>query len=189
MMLRMRRARARSLVVVGLLVGTSGCQAFVGIDDAQQHLPALNGNYLVAVARPRPSNPATTDVVSMIGTATLDLETRTLDLSMSILPFGGGTPLSETSISDIEFPFDNDETNYELKINIPMGALNPNPPPNDSDDLQFDADVIFVAEDDFAFCARPLDPQEEMPSMGSILVENFTMLPANTDSDCDDRDQ
>jgi hypothetical protein len=109
---------------------------------------------------------------------------------MSILPFGGGTPLSETSISDIEFPEDNDETDYELTINIPLGALNPTPPPMESaGDFQFQANVIIVAEDDFAFCARPTDPQQDMPSMGSILVENFTMLPANADPNCDDLEQ
>lgn len=175
--------------VIPLLLVCAGCQAFVGIEDAQQHLPRLDGNYLAAVARPRPSSPATIDVVRMTGTATLDPETRTLDLSMSILPFGGGTPLSETAINDIAFPDDNDEAEYELRISIPMGALNPTPPPNEGEgDLQFNADVIVIAEDDFAFCARPPDAAQDMPSMGSILVENFTMLPAITDDDCDDVD-
>jgi len=180
-----------ALASLGLAAGAAGCQTFVGIEDAQQHLPRLEGNYVMAIARKRPSDANVTDTIRMQGTASLDIDTRTLDLSMSILPFGGGTPLSETSIAGIEFPDDSDQVNYVIDISIPSGALNPAPPPQTGDN-RVNVNVIFVAEADYSFCAEPEqpdpppDPPLTLPSVGSILVENFTSLPASTDADCDD---
>ena len=180
-----------ALASLGLLAGAAGCQAFVGIEDAQQHLPRLDGNYLVAIERPRPSNASVIDVIRMQGTASLDSESRTLNLAMSILPFGGGTQLSETTISGIEFPDDSDEVSYTIDISIPNGALNPTPPPETAD-TRVNVNVIFIAEADYSFCAKPVQPDPEpdppllIPSVGSVLVDSFSTLPSTSDSNCDD---
>lgn len=168
-----------------LAAGAAGCQGFVGIEDAQQHLPRLDGTYVVAIARERPSNAATIDVIRMQGTGTLDVDARSLSLSMSILPFGGGTPLSETTLSGIEFPDDSDEVEYLISISIPAGALNPSPPPMPAD-LSINANVRFIAEADYSFCAKPTAAQDTVPSVGSILVDSFNPLPPTVDDDCDD---
>jgi hypothetical protein len=167
------------------MVAGAGCAGFVGVEDAQQHLPRLDGTYYDAIARERPSNPATIDVIRMQGTATLDVDNRSLSLSMSILPFGGGTPLSETSLAGIDFPDDSDEVVYLINISIPTGALNPTPAPMQSD-LSINANVLFIAEADYSFCAKPTAPQDMVPSVGSILVDSFNPLPPMSDADCDD---
>lgn len=173
------------LASLGLLAGTAGCQTFIGIEDAQQHLPRLEGRYLVAIERERPSSAGKIDQIKLQGTAALDVETRTLDLSLSILPFGGGTPLSETTIGGIEFPDDADEVEYVINISIPAGALDPNPMPQASD-FQVNERVRVIAEADYSFCAKPADAPGVIPQMGSIFVEDFTSLPPMADSSCDD---
>ena len=109
-----------------LLVAGSGCATFVGIEDPQQHLPRLDGQYLVSIERVRVDN-VTRDVIRMRGTGTLDPETRTLDLSVGILRLTGDTALSETTINDISFPDDNDEVEYTINLSIPDGAINAHP--------------------------------------------------------------
>jgi hypothetical protein len=175
-----------ALALAGLLGTTAGCQTFIGIDDAQQHLPRLDGKYVVGIERARPSNPATIDVIRMQGTATLDPDTRSLTLAMSILPFGGGTQLSETTFNGIDFPDDSDEVEYLIQFTVPAGALNPNPAPTAADS-QFNSMVRFIAEADYSFCAKTLSaPPETLPQLGSLFVESFTSTPAMTDSSCDD---
>ncbi|MBZ0235741.1 MAG: hypothetical protein K8M05_25660 [Deltaproteobacteria bacterium] len=176
------------LASLGLLAGAAGCQTFIGIEDAQQHLPRLEGNYLVAIERARPSDPATIDQIRLTGTASLDLDSRTLDLSLSILPFGGGTPLSETTIGGIEFPDDSDEVEYVINISVPAGALNPTPAPQPMD-FQVNERVRMIAEADYSFCAKPEPtpvPPTVVPRMGSIFVESFGTLPPMADPSCDD---
>jgi hypothetical protein len=172
---------------LGLAAGASGCQTFIGIEDAQQHLPRMDGNYVVAIERARPSDLATIDQIRMVGQASLDPESRTLDLSLSILPFGGGTPLSETAITGIEFPDDSDEVEYIVNITIPPGALNPSPPPTGAD-FQINEQVRVIAEADYSFCAKPVstDPGAVVPRMGSQFVQDFTALPPVSDPSCDD---
>lgn len=177
-----------ALASLGLLAGAAGCQTFVGIEDAQQHLPRLDGNYLVTIERARPSDGAVIDEIRMTGTASLDVDSRTLDLSLSILPFGGGTPLSETTIGGIEFPDDSDEVEYVINISIPSGALNPTPPPGASD-FVVNERVRVIAEADYSFCAKPEPPPAPgtmIPRMGSIFVESFSTLPPIADPSCDD---
>ena len=94
----------RAVVLLLLVAACGGCQSFVGIEDAQQHLPRLDGAYLVAISRARPSDPGTIDTIRMQGTGTLDVDNRSLSLAMSILPFGGGTPLM-FGIDDWNRPF------------------------------------------------------------------------------------
>ena len=127
--MRLGHHAAHGLVVATVLAGT-GCQTFVGIDDAAQHLPRLDGNYLVAIDRARAApNNTVRDTIRMQGSATLDVDARTLDLSLNILPFGGGSPISETTINDIVFPDDSDEVEFVLDLTIPAGAINPTPAP------------------------------------------------------------
>jgi hypothetical protein len=174
------------LALAGLLGTTAACQTFIGIDDAQQHLPRLDGKYVVGIERARPSNPATIDVIRLQGTASLDEDTRSLTLSMSILPFGGGTPLSETTFNGIDFPDDSDEVEYLVQFTVPAGAINPNPAPT-GEDAQFNSMVRFIAEADYSFCAKTIAaPPEMLPRLGSLFVEDFTSPPAMTDSSCDD---
>lgn len=172
------------LASFGLAAGAAGCQTFVGIEDAQQHLPRMNGNYLVAIERERPSSAGKIDQIKLTGTASLDIDSRTLDLSLSILPFGGGTPLSETTIGGIEFPDDGDEVEYVINISIPAGALDPNPAPQQMD-FQVNENVRMIAEADYSFCAKPV-AAGTVPQMGSIFVETFAALPPTADASCDD---
>lgn len=175
------------LALAGLLGTTAACQTFIGIDDAQQHLPRLDGNYVVGIERERPSDNAVIDVIRLQGTASLDEDARSLTLAMSILPFGGGTALSETTLSGIDFPDDSDEVEYLVNLTIPAGALNPTPAPNAQTDFQINAMVRFIAEADYSFCAKTLAaPPETLPRLGSLFVESFTSTPAMTDSSCDD---
>lgn len=174
------------LALAGLLGTAAGCQTFIGIEDAQQHLPRLDGSYLVGIERKRPSDPTVIDTIKLQGTATVDIDSRTLSLSMSILPFGGGTPLSETTLSGIEFPDDSDELEYLINITIPAGALNPTPAPT-SADFQINSMVRFIAEADYSFCAKTLSaPPETLPRLGSLFLENFTNVPTMADTSCDD---
>ncbi len=182
--MRLGHRAAHGLVVATVLAGT-GCQTFVGIDDAAQHLPRLDGNYLVAIDRARAApNSTVRDTIRMQGSATLDVDARTLDLSLNILPFGGGSPISETTINDIVFPDDSDEVAFVLDLTIPAGAINPTPTPSMTD-LRINVPVIVIAEADYAFCAKPEQPAS-LPTLGSILVDGFTTLPATPDVDCDD---
>lgn len=165
-----------------LLVAGSGCATFVGIEDPQQHLPRMDGDYLVSIERVRLDG-VTRDVIRMRGTGTLDPETRTLDLSVGILPLTGTTALSETTINDITFPDDNDEVEYTINLSIPAGAINATPSPA-QDDFTINTPVRVIAEADYGFCAKRLDGEREV-TMGSVLVADFAALPA-ADVNCDD---
>ncbi|MBE7449342.1 MAG: hypothetical protein HS111_10695 [Kofleriaceae bacterium] len=175
----MRRAGLALVTVLGLALG-AGCEAVLGIEDPAQHLPRLDGNYLVAIERVRIDG-TTRDVIPMTGTARL--QDRTLNLSLNILPFGGGTPLSETSIAGIEFPDDSDEVEMTMGLAIPAGAFDPGNPPSAAD-LSISVPVRIIAEADFSFCAKAVDGQREV-TLGSVLVDSFASLPA-ADTDCDD---
>ncbi len=172
--------RASAVALVALLAG-AGCQTFIGIEDANQHLPRLDGNYLVGLERTRADN-TTRDVIRMQGTATLDVDNRLLDLSLNILSTTGA-PITETSISDIAFADDLDEAEFTLNLAVPAGAIAASPPPAPAD-LNINVPVRFIAEADYSFCAKPTSAQ--VVTIGSVLVETFTALPAITDDDCDD---
>jgi len=163
-----------------LAVAASGCAGLVEIEDAQQHLPRLNGTYLVAISRNRiDANPP--DVVRMRGTASLDPETRTFGFSARIL-MPDNTLSSETSISNVVFPDDSDEVEFTLVISIPTGAVVP--PPAASDDT-INTPVRFIAEADYSFCAKAVEG-ERVVTMGSFLIPSLEMLPPTNDPDCDD---
>lgn len=162
-----------------ILAATTGCATFVGIEDAEQHLPRLDGDYLIAIERVRADT--TRDVIRMRGTATLDPDTRTLDLSVGILPLTGTTALSETSISGIEFPADSDEVEYTLNLTIPAGAIAATPVPTQAD-FQINTPVRMIAEADYSFCAKRISNDV---TLGSVLVADFATLPA-PDVACDD---
>jgi hypothetical protein len=166
------------------LAAGSGCATFVGVEDAAFHLPRLDGDYLVSIDRLR-ADGTTRDMIVMRGQAHLDVDTRILDLSVGILPSGGGTALSETSITDIEFPADTDEVLYTINLSIPRGALPPAPAPEPaSDDLTINTPVRFIAEDDYSFCAKKVDQGRDV-TLGSVLVPDLANLPAS-DATCDD---
>jgi hypothetical protein len=171
--------RAAFLLV---LAAGSGCANLIGIEDTAQHLPRLDGDYLVAINRLRADN-QTRDTIRMTGRATLDVDDRSLDLSVGILPIGGGSPLSETSISNVEFPADSNDVEYTIVLAIPAGAIAATPPPS-GDDLTINATVTFVAEADYSFCARRIDGERDV-TLGSVLVPSLQNLPPE-DTDCDD---
>lgn len=167
-----------------LLAAGSGCATFVGIEDAEQHLPRLDGEYVIAIDRVRADN-TTRDTILMRGTATLDVDARSLDLSVGILAHDGmGAALTETSIQDVIFPADSDEVEYTINLSIPAGALDPAKPPPAPDDLAINTPVRFIAEAEYSFCAKRLDGEREV-TLGSRLVANLSMLPA-ADVNCDD---
>lgn len=176
------RRRMRPALLL-LLAAAPGCATFVGIEDAEQHLPRLDGEYLIAIERVR-ADAVTRDVIRMRGTAVLDVDARALELSVGILSHDGmGVPLTETSIQDIVFPADSDEVEYTINLSIPAGAIDPATSPG-NDDFTINTPVRFIAEADYSFCAKPLDG-ERVVSLGSRLVADLTMLPAE-DRDCDD---
>jgi hypothetical protein len=181
----MRRLLATFGVAACVSTGATGCASFIGVEDAQQHLPRLDGNYVVAIARARPSSTTTIDVIRMRGTATLDVDNRSLSLAMAILAFNGTNSLTETSITGIDFPDDSDELEYTIDIGVPLAALNPTPAPDSTMDARVNVTVRFIAEADYSFCAKPTGPGA-VPSLGSVFVEDFDPLPAMTDGDCDD---
>jgi len=163
-------------------VAASGCASLVEIEDAQQHLPRLDGTYLVAIARNRlDANPP--DVVRLRGDVTLDPETRTFTFSAAIIqPLPDSGLLSETSISNVVFPDDSDEVEFTLVINIPDNAV---VPPPASGDATINTPVRFIAEADYSFCAKPV-PGERVVNLGSFLIPDESMLPISNDTDCDD---
>jgi hypothetical protein len=166
-----------------LLAAGSGCATFVGIEDAEQHLPRLDGEYIIAIDRVR-ANGTTRDTILMRGTATLDADARSLDLSVGILAHDGmGAVLTETSIQDIAFPADSDEVEYTINLSIPTMGLDPATSPM-PDDFSINTPVRFIAEAEYSFCAKRLDGEREV-TLGSRLVANLSMLPP-PDVDCDD---
>jgi hypothetical protein len=172
----------RTALLLMLTAGT-GCATFVGIEDAEQHLPRLDGDYIIAIDRVR-ADATTRDTIRMRGSATLDIDSRTLDLSVGILPFSGtGGALSETSITDIEFPDDADEVEYTINLAIPAEAIATTPTPSPAD-LAINTPVRFIAEDDYSFCAKRLDGEADV-TLGSVLVADLANLPT-ADGNCDD---
>ncbi len=165
-------------------VAASGCASLVEIEDAQQHLPRLDGTYLVAIARDRPNPPGgAPDVVRLRGEASLDPETRTFTFSAAILqPLPGTGILSETSISNVVFPDDSDEVEVTLVLSIPDGAVEPPPVSGDS---TINTPVRFIAEADYSFCAKPV-PGERVVTLGSYLIPEPSALPMDNDTSCDD---
>ena len=142
-----------------------GCQTFIGIEDVEGHLPHLDGDYLVGLTRTR-ADGTTVDNIRLIGTATLDPETRQLLLSLSMLSAADGAVVSETTIIGT-FPEDASEGPFDLSITIRSEAVNTtisNPL-----DAEVEARMIMRAEGDYAFCAVP-EAGTPKPSIGSILV-------------------
>lgn len=167
-----------------LLAAGSGCATFVGIEDAEQHLPRLDGEYVIAIDRLR-ADGTTRDTILMRGTAALDVDARTLDLAVGILRHDGtGAALTETSIQDITFPADGDEVEYTINLSLPGDAFDPLEPPPMPADLAINTPVRFIAEAEYSFCAKRLDGEAEV-TLGSRLVANLSMLPA-ADVNCDD---
>lgn len=165
-----------------VLVAASGCAGLVEIEDVQQHLPRLDGFYLVTIARERNDAGGGFDVLRMSGQATLDPETRAFTYSAGVLrPFPDNTLLSETTISGVVFPDDSDEVEFTLVISIPVGGTDPAPEPGDE---SINLPVRFIAEADYSFCAKPAS--DRAVTLGSFLMPDATTIPNDTDADCDD---
>lgn len=173
---------ARCVAALALVATGAGCQTFVGIEDAEAHLPRLDGDYLVAITRLRADG--TPDIIRLRGTASLDLATRTLAFTGNMLAFASNTAVSETSITDIEFPTDGDEVEVVLNLAIRPEAIAATPPPAPAD-LNLTVPVRFIAEADYAFCAKAVAGQPAV-TLGSLLVDDLAQLPAPPDTDCDD---
>lgn len=182
-MLRSRIALLSLAAASGL--GASGCQTFIGLEDVNGHLPRLDGDYLIAINRLR-ADDVTEDEILLRGTAELDPDTRSLDLSLSVLRFDDHTPASETGITDIVFEAGGTEGVFMLNIGIPTEAMSAVPPP-DPDDESLAAMVVFEAEDDYSFCARPANGS--YPTIGTVLLESSDGPLPTPDADCDVDDE
>jgi len=169
---------ARTALALAAALGATGCQTFIGLEDAEGHLPRLDGSYLIAIERLR-ANGMTRDILRLRGTARLDVDARSLDLSLSLLRFDDGTPFTETAITDITFDDDRLDTEFMLNMAVPDAAVAPG---QDAADQTLTAAVVFIAEDDYSFCARPLTG--ELPTVGSVLLATPGGT-ATPDANCD----
>jgi hypothetical protein len=174
--------RVVGLALAGsLATAAAGCQTFVGLEDVEGHLPRLDGDYLIAIRRLR-ADAITEDTIKLRGSARLDVDRRSLDLSLSVLKFSDNTPFTETAITNITFEPDGTDAPFMLNIAVPIDAVNPVPPPASADQT-LTAAVVFTAEDDYSFCARPASGAR--PTVGSLLLASpGATLPA-ADADCD----
>ena len=125
----MPRVRATSLLaaitVAGTAVGAGGCQTFIGVEDVNAHLPRLDGTYLLAIRRTRVAD-GVDDVIQARALATLDAESRTLDISFAVLEFNNtDVPAAEGSITGVEFPATGAATIFPFNLQIPSAAVRP----------------------------------------------------------------
>ena len=171
---------ARLLLAAALAASATGCATFIDLEDAEGHLPRLDGNYLIAIDRLR-ADGMVRDFIKLRGTARLDLDTRTLDLSLSLLRADNGAPFTETSITDIAFAGDGIEAPFTLNIAIPDAAVTT---PQLQADQTLNAPVMFYAEDDYSFCARPTGVGATTPTLGTVLLAAPGDSPP-ADADCD----
>ncbi len=184
-MVVMPTARIPWLALAAVLAtSATGCQTFIGIEDAEAHLPRLDGEYLIAIHRIR-ADTITNDTIKLRGSAKLDLDSRSLDLSLNVLRFADSTPFTETSITDIAFDLDGTLAPFMLNIAVPTDAVTTVPPMRVVDQT-LTAMVVFEAEDDYSFCARPASGAN--PTLGTVLLTGPTApLPAEPDANCDIR--
>lgn len=167
-----------SLVAVAVAAG--GCQGFVGIDDVAGHLPHVDGTYLIGLKRHQADG---TDVtIRFRGTAALDVDARSLTVSLSQLAAATGAPVSENAISGLVFPDDATAVEFDLSMAIRPEATEP---PTGGVDATVSARMRFRLEGDYALCAEPTTGT--LPTIGSILVDPTEPTPPVTafDTACD----
>lgn len=180
-------AMSRAVVLVSLVAalgaGATGCQTFIGVDDASAHLPRLDGTYLLTISRQRSGGAE--DQIRLRTLATLDHATRTLDLSYVMLAQDSDTAVAEGSISDLEFPAESATATFQLNLQIPSTAVGP--PEPTGPDASVVAEMLLSAEAEYSFCARPVDTTKRKPTFGTVLVAAGAPLPtgAAIDVDCD----
>ena len=179
----------RAAIVASLLVATgAGCQTFIGVEDAEAHLPRLDGTYLMAIHRTRSvGTPPVQDIIRTRCTARLDLETRMLDLDFEILGFNSDTSVAEGSISDLEFPVDATSATFEFNLSILPSEVDA-PAPTGADLAIHVPAMILRAEAEYSFCAEPATTVLGMPTLGTVLIQTGKALPtgASVDSNCDE---
>ena len=177
----------RAAVLVGVLATLAGgCQAFIGVEDVEAHLPRLDGSYLLVIKRER-QEVDLDDLIRLRAMASLDVSTRTLDISYVMLGFSDDTAVAEGSISGIEFPTDSAVATFALQLQVPERAVQA-PPPTGPDQAISVADMLLRAEAEYSFCARPADAARTMPTFGTVLLAAGQPLPtgASMDVDCDE---
>ncbi len=182
--------RVRAVVTASLLaasaVASAGCQTFIGVEDVSGHLPRLDGTYLLAIHRMR-TQVTGEDVIRMRCLATLDPDTRTLDLSFVILKFGTDAPAAEGSITGVEFPPDATSASFAFNVQVPSTAVDA-PAPTGAD-TQIDVpDMLLKAEAEYSFCGRPATTAQTTPTFGTVMVAAGAPLPtgARVDTNCDE---
>ena len=178
----------RAAIVASLLVATgAGCQTFIGVEDAEAHLPRLDGTYLMAIHRTR-SGGGQQDIIRTRCTASLDTETRMLDLDFEILGFNSDTTVAEGSISDLEFPVDATTATFEFNLSILPSEVDA-PAPTGADLAIHVPAMVLRAEAEYSFCAEPATAIAGMPTLGTVLIQTGKQLPtgASVDSNCDEQ--
>lgn len=161
------RAMLRAALLCATLAAAGGCQTFIGIEDVQGHLPEMDGDYLVGLHRVRADR--TVERLRLVGSARLDPASRELDISLTMRSATNGAVVSENAISDLVFPEDSVEVEFDLSINVRDEAVLT--PMTDEADRLVAARMRMRLEGDFSFCATAIggDPAFA-PSIGSILV-------------------
>ncbi len=164
------QSRRMRIALVAVLVAASGCQSLIGIDDVSTHLPYVDGEYLIGLDRG--GSAASPHQIRLRGTASLDVETRRLELALSQLSATGGTVLAENAISNLVFPEGATAVEFDLSIEIRAAATEPPTPVAES---QVSARMRMTLEGDFALCAESTTAGG--PTIGSILVDSETPTP------------
>lgn len=176
---------SRAAVLVGLLAVMAGaCQTFIGVEDVEAHLPRLDGSYLLVIKRERAADQLE-DLIRLRAMASLDVSTRTLDISYVMLAHTDDSAVAEGSISGIEFPADSAVATFALQLQVPERAVQA-PAPTGPDQSISVAAMLLRAEAEYSFCARPADGT--MPTFGTVLLAPGQPLPtgASMDDDCDE---
>lgn len=181
-----RAAVVRMLVGSAVVTAVAGCQTFIGVEDAEAHLPRLDGTYLMTISRVR-VNGGQTDKIRTRTLASLDAEARTLDLSFVILGDGGDTAVAEGSITGIEFPADGTAAVFAFNVQVPSAAV-AMPAPTGVDQVIDVPEMLLRAEADYSFCAVPANGSQRTPTVGTLMVAAGAALPpaARADVDCDE---
>ena len=164
------QSRRMRIALVAVLVAASGCQSLIGIDDVSTHLPYVDGEYLIGLDRG--GSAASPHQIRLRGTASLDVDTRRLELALSQLSTTG-TVLAENAISNLVFPEGATSVEFDLSIAIRSAATEP---PTPMEESLVSARMRMTLEGDFALCAEAI--AADGPTIGSILVDSETPTPA-----------
>lgn len=159
------------IALAAVLLAASGCQSLIGIDDVSTHLPYVDGEYLIGLDRG--GTGTSPKQIRLRGTASLDPDTRRLELALSQLSAANGSVLAENAISNLVFPEGATSVDFDLSLEIRPAATEPATTAAES---QVSARMRMTLEGDFALCAESIDGTG--PSIGSILVDSETPTPA-----------